>query len=44
MEELNISEETARMILEAMKNSEVQYIQQNQRKTTKRPDSGKPDW
>jgi hypothetical protein len=44
MEELKISEEKARMILEAMKNSEVQYIQQNQRKATKRPDSGKPDW
>ncbi len=44
MEELKISEEKARMILEAMKNSEVQYIQQNQKKATKRPDSGKPDW
>lgn len=44
LKELKISEEQARMILEAMKNSEVQYIQQNQRKTTKTPDSGKPDW
>jgi len=44
MEELKISEEKARMILEAMKNSEVQYIQQNQKKATKRPESGKPDW
>ncbi len=44
MEELKISEEKARMILEAMKNSEVQYIQQNQKKATKRPDSSKPDW
>ena len=44
MEELKISEEKARMILEAMKNSEVQYIQQNQKKATKRPDSNKPDW
>jgi len=44
MEELKISEEKARMILEAMKNSEVQYIQQNQKKTAKRPESGKPDW
>ncbi len=41
---LKISEEQARMILEAMKNSEVQYIQQNQRKATKRHDIGKPDW
>ena len=44
LEELNLTEEKARMILEAMKNNEIQYIQQNQRKATKKPDSGKPDW
>ena len=44
LEELNLTEEKARMILEAMKNSEVQYIQQNQKKATQRPDSNKPDW
>ncbi|MDH3708943.1 MAG: hypothetical protein OER04_03585, partial [Cyclobacteriaceae bacterium] len=44
IEEMKISEEKAKMILEAMKNAEVQYIQQNKRKSTKRPDSGKPDW
>ena len=44
LEELNLSEEKARMILEAMKNNEIQYIQQNQRKATKKPDSNKPDW
>ena len=44
MEDMKISEEKAKMILEAMKNAEVQYIQQNQRKATKRPESGKPDW
>lgn len=44
MEEMKISEEKAKMILEAMKNAEIQYIQQNQRKATKRPQSGKPDW
>jgi len=32
------------MILEAMKNNEIQYIQQNQRKATKKPDQNKPDW
>ena len=32
------------MILEAMKNAEIQYIQQNKRKAAKRPPSGKPDW
>jgi Ca-activated chloride channel family protein len=44
LEELNLTEEKARMILEAMKNSEIQYIQQNRRKPTKKPDSTKPDW
>lgn len=44
LEEMNISEEKARMILEAMKNKEVQYIQQQKRKATKRPESRKPDW
>lgn len=44
LEEMNISEEKAQMILEAMKNNEIQYIQQQKRKATKRPDSGKPDW
>jgi hypothetical protein len=41
---MNISEEKARMILEAMKNNEIQYIQQQKRKATEQPDSGKPDW
>ena len=44
LEELNLTEEKARMILEAMKNNEIQYIQQNRRKPTKKPDSNKPDW
>jgi hypothetical protein len=32
------------MILEAMKNNEVQYLQQNKRKATKPNEKGKPDW
>jgi len=44
LEELNLTEDKARMILEAMKNNEIQYIQQNKRKTKKKPDSNKPDW
>ncbi|WP_421896748.1 hypothetical protein [Marinoscillum sp.] len=44
LEDMNISEEKARMILEAMKNNEIQYIQQQKRKATEQPDSGKPDW
>jgi len=44
LEEMNISEEKAQMILEAMKNNEIQYIQQNRRKAKNRKKSGKPDW
>ena len=44
MEEMKISEEMAKMILEAMKNNEVQYLQQQKKKPTKSRDSGKPDW
>lgn len=44
LEQMNISEEKAQMILEAMKNNEIQYIQQQRRKPTKAQDSGKPDW
>lgn len=44
LEEMNISEEKAKMILEALRNNEIQYIQQQKRKATKRPDSSKPDW
>jgi len=43
-QEMNISEEKAMMILEAMKNNEIQYIQQNKRKAKKKRDSSKPDW
>ena len=32
------------LILEAMKNQEIQYLQQNKRKATKPKDKGKPDW
>ena len=36
LKEMNISEEKAKMILEAMKNNEIQYIQQNKRKAKNR--------
>ena len=42
--DLKISEEKAKMILEAMKNQEVQYLQQNRRKSQQPPPSDKPDW
>ena len=44
LKQLNLTEEKAKMILEAMKNQEIQYIQQQQHKAKKRPDSNKPDW
>ncbi len=44
LKEMKISEEKARLILEAMKNNEVQYLQQNKRKAKKKKDPNKPDW
>jgi len=44
LEQMNMSEEKAQMILEALRNNEIQYLQQQKRKATKRPSSGKPDW
>ncbi len=44
LKEMQMSEDKAKMILEAMKNQEVQYLQQNKRKATKPKDRGKPDW
>lgn len=43
-QEMNISEEKAKMILEALKNREIQYYQQKKRGATKRSDPDKPDW
>jgi Ca-activated chloride channel family protein len=44
LKEMNMSEEKAKMILEAMKNQEIQYLQQNKRKGSKPRDKNKPDW
>ena len=44
LKEMKISEEKAKLILEAMKNNEIQYIQQNKRKAKKKKDPSKPDW
>jgi hypothetical protein len=44
LEKMKMSEEKAKMILEALKNREVQYLQENKRKGTQRQQSGKPDW
>lgn len=44
MKNMKMSEDKARMILEAMKRNEVQYLQQNKRRATKPKDKSKPDW
>lgn len=44
LEQMKISEEKARMILEAMRNQEKQYLQQQRRKPTQSRDRNKPDW
>lgn len=44
LDQMKISEEKARMILEAMKNQEKQYLQQQKRKPTQSRDRNKPDW
>lgn len=44
LEEMKISPEKAQMLLEAMRNQEKQYLQQNKRKATKPKEKGKPDW
>ncbi len=44
LEEMGISEEKVRQLLEAMRQSEIKYLQYQRRKPTKRPPSGKPDW
>jgi hypothetical protein len=44
LQQMKMSEEKAKMILEAMKNQEIQYLQQNKRKATKPKERGKPDW
>lgn len=44
MKQMRVTEDKARMILDAMKNNEIQYLQQNKRKPTKPKDKNRPDW
>jgi hypothetical protein len=44
LKEMNLTPEQAAQILEAMNAAELRYIQQNQKKATKRPDRGLPEW
>ena len=44
LKEINLSQDQAKMLLEAMKNQEIQYLQQKSRPNQKRSDKSKPDW
>ena len=44
LKQMNLTEDKARMILDAMKNSEIQYLQQRRREKTQKTDKNKPDW
>lgn len=44
LQNMNITPEQAEQILDAMNNAELRYIQQNQKKPTKKPDRSRPDW
>jgi hypothetical protein len=39
-----MTEEQARTLLDAIRNNEVQYLQQMQRQPSRRTDRSKPDW
>lgn len=40
----NMTPDKARLLLDAMRNAELQYIQQLPKKPTRKPDRSKPDW
>lgn len=44
LEQIKMTEEQAKNILDAIRNNEVQYLQQMQRQPSRRPDRSKPDW
>ncbi|QDH80726.1 hypothetical protein FKX85_17445 [Echinicola soli] len=44
LQQMNISPEQAKKILDAMDNAEMRYIQQTKKKASKRPDKNLPDW
>ncbi len=44
LREANITPEKAKMLLEAMREAEVQYLQQIPRKSTRKSDPSKPNW
>lgn len=44
LQQMNISPERAKLLLDAMQDAELQYIQQLPKRATRKPDKSKPDW
>ncbi|MDX5437628.1 MAG: aerotolerance protein, partial [Pontibacter sp.] len=44
LRQANMSPEKAKLLLDAMRNAELQYIQQLPKRATRKADPGKPDW
>lgn len=44
LEQIKMTEEQAKAMLDAIRNNEVQYLQQMQRQPSRRTDRSKPDW
>jgi hypothetical protein len=44
LEEVDMNERQARMILKIMKGNEIQYLQQRKKIVNAKPTPGKPDW
>lgn len=44
LQQMNMTENQAKMVLDAMKSTEVQYLQQSQKRANKKSDKTKPDW
>ncbi|MHA6249855.1 aerotolerance protein [Pontibacter sp. CAU 1760] len=44
LQQANMSPEKAKLLLDAMRNAELQYIQQLPKKSSRKPDPSKPDW
>lgn len=44
LRKMNLSEEKARMILDAMRDGEIQYLQQKKHQSDRNYDPSKPDW
>lgn len=44
LQQMNMSPEKARLLLDAMRSAELQYIQQLPKKSLKTPDRSKPNW